>query len=634
MSIRGRWFRDEQGRALLLRGVNLGGSSKMPAVPDGATHLPTDFSDHRTVSFAGRPFPLAEADEHYARLRRWGFNALRFLVTWEAIEHAGPGDHDEAYLDYLYEVVRRAAAYDLLVFIDPHQDVWSRMSGGDGAPGWTLELAGFDLTRLDASEAAVTMQGRYPDYGTMVWSANRRRLASSTMFTLFFAGERLAPDCRVGDENIQSFLQRHYMDAVEAVAGRLAGLPHVLGYDTMNEPDGGYIGLPRLSDVRPLTNNGPLMTGFETMIVPAGFTRTVPQQERHGAALGQAGAVTLNPDGISAWRTPQADVWRRHGVWDVAAGGEPVLLRDDYFAAVDYAQDGLTPFLARFAAAVRRGHPGAIIFVEARPHIDDALAADITPPVVYAGHWYDSLTTRRKQYDPALALNPETGELIEGQAAVRQAYRDQLGLHMERARRDGLDGPVLIGEFGVPFDLDDGASFSTGDYSAQRQALSAYYDAIDAQLLHSTLWNYTSDNSNRWGDGWNGEDFSIFSRDQQDDPADNDSGGRAVAGFSRPTVQRCAGEPLAQRFDVGQGAYELRILADPLRNPTEVFVPARHYPAGIVTEVSEGQVVHERGDRLLAWFTDSSGEHTLRITPAPRTRGTPESPTEERHEND
>lgn len=615
MDIRGNWFRDEQGRAILLRGVNLGGSSKVPAIPNGATHLPTDFSDHRVVSFVGRPFPLAEADEHYARLRRWGFNALRFLVTWEAVEHAGPGEYDEAYLDYLVEVVARAAAYDLAVFIDPHQDVWSRMSGGDGAPGWTLELAGFDVTRLDASEAAVTMQGRYPDYGTMVWSANRRRLASSTMFTLFFAGERLAPDCRVGDENIQTFLQRHYVGVMEEIARRLSDLPHVIGYDTMNEPDGGYIGLARLSEVRPLTNSGPLMTGFETMIVPAGFTRTVTQQVRRGATLVRTGEVTLNPAGVSAWRTPQDDVWRRHGVWDVDSRGEPVLLQDDYFVAVDYATVGLRPFLSRFAAAVRRADPDAIIFVEARPHLDDTLAAGIDPPVVSAGHWYDSLTTRSKRYDPTLALNPETGELIQGRPAVRQAYRDQMGLHLARARRDGLHGPVLIGEFGVPFDLDGGEAFATGDFSAQEQALSAYYDALDAHLLHATLWNYTPDNSNRWGDGWNGEDFSIFSRDQQNDPTDPDSGGRAVAGFSRPTVRRCGGEPLAQQFDVEAGTYMLRILADPHRNPTELFVPAVHYPDGMVVEVSDGQAECEPGRQRVAWFAGRAGEQTLRIRP-------------------
>jgi len=54
------------------------------------TRVRDGFFDHRRVSFVGRPFPLEEAGEHFARLREWGLTFVRFLVTWEAIEHAGP----------------------------------------------------------------------------------------------------------------------------------------------------------------------------------------------------------------------------------------------------------------------------------------------------------------------------------------------------------------------------------------------------------------------------------------------------------------------------------------------------------------------------------------------------------------
>jgi len=53
----GIWFKDEYNRRLLLRGVNLGGSSKLP-YPNGATYIRKGFFAHKEVSFVGRPFPL------------------------------------------------------------------------------------------------------------------------------------------------------------------------------------------------------------------------------------------------------------------------------------------------------------------------------------------------------------------------------------------------------------------------------------------------------------------------------------------------------------------------------------------------------------------------------------------------
>ncbi|MFX1287077.1 MAG: hypothetical protein ACFFFY_00775, partial [Promethearchaeota archaeon] len=81
LGIKNGQFIDDKGRIVLLRGVNLGGSSKVPLTPNGATHIKTNFIDHRDVSFVGRPFPIKEADEHFSRLKHWGFNSIRFLVT-------------------------------------------------------------------------------------------------------------------------------------------------------------------------------------------------------------------------------------------------------------------------------------------------------------------------------------------------------------------------------------------------------------------------------------------------------------------------------------------------------------------------------------------------------------------------
>ncbi len=218
ITLSGPWFKDEYNRTLILRGVNLGGSTKVPTRPDGATYRKEGFFEHRTVSFVGRPFPLEEADEHFSRLREWGFNFLRFLTTWEAIEHAGPGIYDEAYLEYLRAVVKKAGEYGFNLFIDPHQDVWSRFSGGDGAPGWTFELLGMDITRFKETGAAIVHQTHGDPFPRMIWPTNDDKFAAATLFTLFFGGRDFAPNTMIEGVSAQDFLQDHYIASIRKVA--------------------------------------------------------------------------------------------------------------------------------------------------------------------------------------------------------------------------------------------------------------------------------------------------------------------------------------------------------------------------------------------------------------------------------
>jgi hypothetical protein len=101
----------------------------------------------------------------------------------------------------------------LISDLDPHQDTWSRFSGGSGAPGWTFEVAGLNLENFEETGAV-----HFHDFGDqgmnakMIWPTNYIKLACATMFTLFFGGEDFAPKAMYEGVPMQQYLQNHYFN--------------------------------------------------------------------------------------------------------------------------------------------------------------------------------------------------------------------------------------------------------------------------------------------------------------------------------------------------------------------------------------------------------------------------------------
>jgi hypothetical protein len=614
----GPWFTDEHGRTLILRGVNLGGSSKVPFMPDGASYIRDGFLNHRAVSFVGRPFPLAQADEHFDRLARWGFTFLRFLITWEAIEHGGPDRYDQAYLDYVRAIVEKAGHHGLSLFVDPHQDVWSRFSGGDGAPGWTLEAVGFDLANLHETGAAIIHQMHGDPFPRMIWPTNATKLASATMFTLFFGGNDFAPKMRIEGEPAQEYLQRHYIEAVRQVALRLRDLPNVVGYDTLNEPSCGWIGWHDLTSPGGELRAGHMPAPLQSMLLGAGHPQQVERWETTVLGPKRRGADLLNSRRLRAWATGHECIWRTNGVWDLDANGEPRLLRPDHFAVVggrqvDFARDYYKPFANRFAREIRSAHPGALIFLESDPILPklDWGAAD-APGIVYAPHWYDGYVVYTKSYTPHLGADMFAGKVVVGRGAVRRSFAAQLA-RLTRIARENLGGvPTLIGEFGIPFDMRGKRAYRTGDFREQRAALDRTMRALEANLLSGTLWNYTADNTNARGDQWNDEDLSLFSRDQQRKPGDPDSGGRALEAAVRPYARAVAGVPLRMSFDLRTREFMLEFRHDRRATaPTEIFLPRLHYPRGASVEVTDGTYELREAEQVLVYHHGEERERHM-----------------------
>lgn len=136
-------------------------------------------------------------------------------------------------------------------------------------------------------------------------------------------------------------------------------------------------------------------------------------------------------------------------------------------------------------------------------------------------NWFnaDALGLLRGKYSSVL------GALRIGERAIRNCLREQLA--MLKADTHDILGPAyptLIGEIGVPFDMDSKRSYGlggdgkyVGDYTSQTKALDCSLNGADGtNMINWTLWTYCADNSHVWGDGWNLEDLSLWSIDDAD----------------------------------------------------------------------------------------------------------------------
>ncbi len=603
---------------MILHGINVGGSSKLPYTPLIASHQKENFYESvYTVSFVGRPFPLVQADEHFKRLYLWGYRFIRLVITWEAIEHAGPGKYDEEYLDYVQAIVKKAADYNINVFVDPHQDVWSRFTGGDGAPYWTLEKVGFDPLKFTETGSAIIHNIKGDPFPRMIWPTNYNKLGAATMLTLFFGGNDFAPQLKIDSVNAQEYLQTHYINAIKQVALKLKGLPNVIGFDTFNEPGVGYIGLKDLNAFG-ILKNGTMPTHLEGMIVGDGNSLEVRRFEFALTGEKEKEKVLVNPNKFSAWKNLGHDIWKESGVWGYDEKQKPVLLKPDHFnlvrgKSIDFSVDYFKPFVKKFNEAIHGVDSNWLIFAEAAllhelPKFTDSEANKM----VNAGHWYDAATLLTKQYSSWFAVDVVKSKAVFGKRAIRKTFHDNMAHKKEETSRALGNKPTLVGEFGIPYDMNEKSSYKKGKFTDQEACLDRSFRAMESNQLSYTLWNYTADNDNAHGDQWNGEDLSIFSKSQQKNANEINSGGRALKAAIRAYPYKIAGEPIEYFFDMNDGEFYLKFNATKsISAATEIFIPKYHFGRGFEVLHSDGKLEFDKENDLLLFYPEKQGEQIL-----------------------
>lgn len=242
------------------------------------------------------------------------------------------------------------------------------------------------------------------------------------------------------------------------------------------------------------------------------------------------------------------------------------------------------------------------------------------------------------------------------------------------------DHPLIFTEIGIPYDMDNKYAYKTGDYSSQASAMDANHFALEGSNSNGfTLWLYMtqvwvsnylvsqrrdcschSQNDHEWGDQWNGEDLSIFSKDDLELPnasvlgqrngsttsldrnspsfsqsqsttdygkvephniknavesphmssgSSNSSpelaskpGFRAAEAYIRPSPIYTNGDLLRYGFDLRNCTFTLSLSANgPTAEhaPTEIFLPEFHFPSSqTVVNVSGGKWTIESDEEV------------------------------------
>ena len=136
----GRWFRDSLGRYVLFRGVNFGSRSKLPP------YLPIAPLDVRNIDQLDLKKEIELVKPELDLLRHLGFNIVRLLISWKAIEPKPNPNLEELlpegkrYLSMVKEIIDELYKRDLYVFLDFHQDIAHEIYGGDGFPDWAIGI--------------------------------------------------------------------------------------------------------------------------------------------------------------------------------------------------------------------------------------------------------------------------------------------------------------------------------------------------------------------------------------------------------------------------------------------------------------------------------------------------------------
>ncbi len=173
---------------------------------------------------------------------------------------------------------------------------------------------------------------------------------------------------------------------------------------------------------------------------------------------------------------------------------------------------------------------------------------------------------------------------------LRQNYLTQMGKLKDLAYASLGAGAIVIGEVGLPFDINSRHAYRTGDYTKQHQLLDALINAMEKLAWIHAVGTTTRTTESRTG-RVNYEDFSLpmgssrgraLKPDFRNAAHESDElyrGGRCLESIVRPYAVKVAGEQMYTSLTWRRSSSRSTgtTLPTTASRVTEIFLPAYHY---------------------------------------------------------
>lgn len=341
-------FVDDKGRERIFCGVNA-----------------VDKSDYAP---GAQTFPLTPED--LRQFRAHGINLIRLGFTWAKLEPS-PGRYNEEYLDSVSALLDLCAKNEIYVFLDMHQDLFSPVTNGDGAPKWATLTDGHKIhpTRFVWAE----------DY---FWGK-----ACHSAFDHFWANTSVGG---VG-------LQDRFAACWAHIAERLGGKEAVIGFDLFNEP---FPGTPGGACFRSIVGGAAKAVLFGKNVRRKQLVRDLFSADRKEKGYGHITYRVLR---------------------EATRGADAVIAQFD--------RNVYTPFLRRVGKAIRKTGTDKLLFLENNYYSNLGIPCAAEPVAfggerdgqqVFAPHAYDFMVDTP---DYRYASNDRVGGIFAQHARTQKRLR-------------------------------------------------------------------------------------------------------------------------------------------------------------------------------------------------------------------